>query len=107
MITPDRCLIYPSSDFVRNIIDKHIRSSSLPIVIDCSYIYTADFTAANAIVTLFDSFKSKDKHVLFFNLKPSVAHVFEGVHSNLPIYSNIDALETALNDINKTTGKFR
>lgn len=46
MMTPDRCLVFPSVDYVRNIIIKHSLKQELPVVIDCSHIYGADFTAA-------------------------------------------------------------
>uniref|UniRef100_T1GUR8 STAS domain-containing protein n=1 Tax=Megaselia scalaris TaxID=36166 RepID=T1GUR8_MEGSC len=79
MLTPDRCLIFPSVEFVRSIINKQKRTSNLQIVIDCSYIYAADFTAAKVIGTLLDNFQSSNQNIYFYNLKPSVAHVFEGV----------------------------
>jgi solute carrier family 26 (sodium-independent sulfate anion transporter), member 11 len=47
MLTPDRCLIFPSVDYVRNLVTKHgTRQGMIPVVIDCSHIYGADFTAA-------------------------------------------------------------
>lgn len=108
MLTPDRCLIFPSAEFVRSIIAKQKKASRQPIVIDCSYIYAADFTAAKIIGTILDNFQSTNQQIFFYNLKPSVAHVFEGVRSNLPIYYNVETLEYALNDSNDkdtTTGK--
>ena len=46
MLTPDRCLIFPSVDYVRNLVTKHSIRQAIPVVIDCSHIYGADFTAA-------------------------------------------------------------
>lgn len=46
MVTPDRCLVFPSVDYVRNLVVKHSLKRDLPVVIDCSHIYGADFTAA-------------------------------------------------------------
>lgn len=51
MMTPDRCLIFPSVEYVRNIIIKHSLKQNLPVVIDCSHIYGADFTAAKVLST--------------------------------------------------------
>jgi len=51
MMTPDRCLIFPSVDYVRNIIVKHSLKQNLPVVIDCSHIYGADFTAAKVFIS--------------------------------------------------------
>jgi hypothetical protein len=47
MLTPDRCLIFPSVDYVRNLVTKHgTKQGMFPVVIDCSHIYGADYTAA-------------------------------------------------------------
>jgi sodium-independent sulfate anion transporter 11 len=46
LLTPDRCLIFPSVDYVRNLVTKHSIKQAIPVVIDCSHIYGADFTAA-------------------------------------------------------------
>lgn len=56
LITPDRCLIFPSVDYVRNLVTKHGMKKGIPVVIDCSHIYGADFTAAkvrNVFLILF------------------------------------------------------
>lgn len=98
MLTPDRCLIFPSVEFVRSIINKQTKTSNLPIVIDCSYIYATDFTAAKVIETLLDNFQSTNQQIYFYNLKPSVAHVFEGVRSNLPVHYHVEGLESALTE---------
>uniref|UniRef100_A0A182SMY9 STAS domain-containing protein n=1 Tax=Anopheles maculatus TaxID=74869 RepID=A0A182SMY9_9DIPT len=71
MLTPDRCLIFPSVDYVRNLINKHGLKSQIPVVIDCTHIYGADFTAAQVIDTLIKDFKSRNQLLLFLNLKPS------------------------------------
>ena len=46
LLTPDRCLIFPSVDYMRNLVTKHSIRQAIPVVIDCSHIYGADFTAA-------------------------------------------------------------
>lgn len=80
MITPDRCLVFPSVDYVRNLVTKHsMRVDKLPVVIDCTYVYGADYTAASAIDSLIKDFTKRDQPLLFFNLKPSVCAVFEGL----------------------------
>ncbi|KAF0764391.1 sodium-independent sulfate anion transporter-like [Aphis craccivora] len=79
MMTPDRCLIFPSVDYVRNIIIKHSLKQNLPVVIDCSHIYGADFTAAKVIELLTIDFSRRGQLLFFYNLKPSLVNVFEGV----------------------------
>lgn len=49
MITPDRCLIFPSVDYVRNLVNKQSMRQNLPVVIDASHVYGADFTTATVI----------------------------------------------------------
>lgn len=49
LVTPDRSLVFPSVEYVRNMVSKvgmKQGSSSVPVVIDARHIYGADFTAA-------------------------------------------------------------
>lgn len=82
MLTPDRCLIFPSVDYVRNLVTKYsqrLGNGSTPVVIDCSHIYGADYTAAKVIESLINDFASRGQPLFFYNLKPSVYAVFDGV----------------------------
>lgn len=79
IITPDRCLIFPSVDYVRNLVTKHSIRQSLPVVIDCSHVYGADYTAATVIDSITADFTKRDQPLFFYNLKPSVCAVFEGL----------------------------
>lgn len=79
IITPDRCLIFPSVDYVRNLVTKHSIRQSLPVVIDCSHVYGADYTAAMVIGSITQDFAKRDQPLFFYNLKPSVCTVFEGL----------------------------
>ena len=40
MITPDRCLMFPSVDYVRNLVNKHSMRQNVPVVIDGGYYFT-------------------------------------------------------------------
>nr|XP_018904585.1 PREDICTED: sodium-independent sulfate anion transporter isoform X1 [Bemisia tabaci]XP_018904586.1 PREDICTED: sodium-independent sulfate anion transporter isoform X1 [Bemisia tabaci]XP_018904587.1 PREDICTED: sodium-independent sulfate anion transporter isoform X1 [Bemisia tabaci]XP_018904588.1 PREDICTED: sodium-independent sulfate anion transporter isoform X1 [Bemisia tabaci]XP_018904589.1 PREDICTED: sodium-independent sulfate anion transporter isoform X1 [Bemisia tabaci] len=79
LLTPDRCLIFPSVAYVRNLVTKHSIKQGIPVVIDCSHIYGADFTAAKVIEVLTEDFSKRGQPLFFYNLKPSVVAVFEGV----------------------------
>lgn len=81
MVTPDRCLVFPSVDYVRNLVNKQSLKRGVPVVIDCSHIYGADYTAATAIGALIKDFTARGQTLLFYNLKPSVNTVFEGITS--------------------------
>lgn len=95
-ITPDRCLIFPSVEFVRNMVLKLGSKSTLPVVIDCTYIYAADFTAAKVISSIVDDFRRRQQKIIFFNLKPSVVSVFEGLNTRLVLCYNTHALNQEL-----------
>ncbi|XP_004521359.1 sodium-independent sulfate anion transporter [Ceratitis capitata] len=97
-LTPDRCLIFPSVEFVRNIVLKFGNKTTLPVVIDCTYIYSADYTAAKVISSLLDDFNQRKQKLIFFNLKPNVAHIFDGLNVNLTLCYNTTALTQALSE---------
>ena len=107
MLTPDRCLIFPSVDYVRNLVTKYSRrggSVLTPVVIDCSHIYGADFTAATVIESLTKDFAVRGQPLFFYNLKPSVCAVFEGVApTDFVVYYTRDALD----DLLKQRGYFK
>lgn len=79
MLTPDRCLVFPSADYVRNLVTKHSLRRDMPVVINCSHVYGADFTAAKVIEMLAKDFSDRGQALFFYNLKPSVVEVFRGV----------------------------
>nr|CAD7202873.1 unnamed protein product [Timema douglasi] len=82
LITPDRSLVFPSVEYVRNLVTKagmKEGSSCTPVVIDSRHIQGADFTAAKGIKSLIEDFVKRNQPILFYNLKPSVVEVFQGV----------------------------
>lgn len=79
MITPDRCIIFPSVDYVRNLVNKQSMRNSIPVVIDASHIYGADFTAATVIESLLKDFAQRQQLLFFYNLKPSICAIFESL----------------------------
>ncbi|XP_011496529.1 PREDICTED: sodium-independent sulfate anion transporter [Ceratosolen solmsi marchali] len=102
MLTPDRCLIFPSVDYVRNLVTKYSRrlgSESTPVVIDCTHIYGADFTAAKVIESLTKDFAARGQPLFFYNLKPSVFAVFEGVApKDFVVYYTEEVLDDLLKE---------
>ncbi|XP_036325364.1 sodium-independent sulfate anion transporter-like [Rhagoletis pomonella] len=97
-LTPDRCLIFPSVEFVRNLVLKFGNKTTLPVVIDCTYIYGADYTAAKVISSLIEDFKQRNQKIIFYNLKSNVVQIFEGLNLNLVLCYNTDALTQALKE---------
>lgn len=102
MLTPDRCLIFPSVDYVRNLVTKYSRregGESTPVVIDCTHIYGADFTAAKVIESLTKDFAARGQPLFFYNLKPSVYAVFEGVApKDFVVYYTQEVLDDLLKE---------
>lgn len=102
MLTPDRCLIFPSVDYVRNLVTKYshrIGNSITPVVINCSHVYGADYTAATIIEVLIRDFSARGQPLFFYNLKPSVYSVFEGIQStDFIVYYTPDALDNLLRE---------
>lgn len=96
MLTPDRCLIFPSVEFVRNVINKQGRKSTLPVVLDCTYIYGADFTAAKVVSMLISDFEARNQKLYFYNLQRRVAQVFEGLNKGLIVIYDAEHLEMEL-----------
>lgn len=107
MITPDRCLIFPSTDYVRNLVTKHSIRQGIPVVIDCSHIYGADYTAATVVETITKDFAFRNQPLFFYNLKPSVSAVFEGLSpQDFVVYYDHDQLDDLLEKQNaKKTDK--
>lgn len=98
ILTPDRCLIFPSVDYVKNLVNKLGVKSQVPVVLDCSHIYGADYTAAKVIETLVSDFTARRQLLIFYNLKPTVCQVFEGVDTEISVCYDINALEKAINE---------
>lgn len=98
MLTPDRCLIFPSVDYVKNLVNKLGSKSQVPVVIDCTHIYGADYTAATVIETLVADFSGRQQMLIFYNLKPSVGQVFEGVDTDLSVQYDMASLERFIDE---------
>ncbi|VVC31758.1 Hypothetical protein CINCED_3A016532 [Cinara cedri] len=82
VITPDRSLVFPSVEYVRAVVTKAGLKqglSSIPVVIDCRHIQGADFTAAKGVKSLIDDFVRRNQPLIFYNVKPSVISIFQGV----------------------------
>ena len=54
--------------------------SKLPLVLDCSHISTADFTAAKGFKAMITDFKRRNQQIIFYNTSPSVIDTFLGVN---------------------------
>lgn len=83
--------------YVRKLVNKFSIAERVPVVIDCSHIYSADYTAAQAIESLTKDFASRKQPLLFYNIKPSVSSVFQGLaQEDLVMFYNEDELNDLL-----------
>ncbi|EDW83107.1 uncharacterized protein Dwil_GK22488 [Drosophila willistoni] len=99
MITPDRCLIFPSVDYVRNLVNKQSMRQNVPVVIDASHVYGADFTTATVIDSLISDFNQRGQLLFFYNLKPSICAIFEQVSAaQFVVYYQEEQLDELLKE---------
>uniref|UniRef100_A0A6M2DZU5 Putative sulfate/bicarbonate/oxalate exchanger sat-1 n=1 Tax=Xenopsylla cheopis TaxID=163159 RepID=A0A6M2DZU5_XENCH len=109
MLTPDRCLIFPSVDYVRNLVNKQSTKNHQilhPVVIDCSHVYGADFTAATVIKILIEDFRKRQQGLYFYNLKPSVCQTFEALSAeHLVVFYRRECLDDLLKQTESSSEK--
>jgi len=104
LLTPDRCLIFPSVDYVRNLVTKNSMKQAIPVVIDCSHIYGADFTAAKVVECITQDFSTRKQPLFFYNLKLSVVAVFHGLQpKDFVVYYSEDELDNLIRVHKKLT----
>ncbi|XP_063230914.1 sodium-independent sulfate anion transporter-like isoform X2 [Bacillus rossius redtenbacheri] len=103
LLTPDRCLIFPSVDYMRNLVMKQSMRQNLPVVIDCSHIYSADYTAAKVTECLLYDFSIRKQALFFFNVKPSVLAVFKGLQpQGFVVFYVEEELDDLIKEYNKS-----
>lgn len=105
MITLDRCLLFPSAEYVRSLVNKQSVKRNLPVVIDCSHVYGSDYTAATVITNITKDFSQRRQVLLFYNLKPSVCSIFEGLSpTDFVIFYNEEMLDQHLREQQASLG---
>lgn len=83
LVVPDRALVFPSIGYVRSVINKagiNQGQSRWPVVLDCSHISSADFTAAKGFKAMISDFRRRGQPIIFYNTCTSVADTFLGVN---------------------------
>ena len=71
--------------------------SQLPLVLDCSHISTADFTAAKGFKAMITDFRRRSQQIIFFNTSTSVLDVFSGIDiEGILVVHSIDELNEYL-----------
>ena len=81
VIRIDRSWIFPSVQYVRNIVNKvGVRQGEarVPVVLDCSHIYTSDFSSALGAKAMAADFMRRGQPLIFLDIQESVKRTFDG-----------------------------
>ena len=82
-VSPDRALTFPAINYVRSVISKAATTraeSTMPVVVDCSHISSADFTAAKGFKSMITDFRNRNQPLIFYNPLASVLDTFVGAN---------------------------
>ena len=100
VIRVDRSWIFPSVQYVRNIVNKvGVRQGEArtPVVLDCSHIYTSDFSAALGSKAMAADFQRRDQPLIFLDIQESVKKIFDGAgHGEVVAIDGQEDLRQAL-----------
>ncbi|XP_045112599.1 sodium-independent sulfate anion transporter-like [Portunus trituberculatus] len=101
LVTPAHGVSYPSTSHIRATIRKaglKQAGGSLPVVIDCTFIDTADYTSAKGIKGMVEDFQLRGQTLVFLCMKPRVLQTVAALHDGITVCSSFDALPEALAD---------
>jgi len=106
VIRVDRSWIFPSVQYVRNIVNKvGVRQGEArtPVVLDCSHIYTSDFSAALGSKAMAADFQRRDQPLFFLDIQESVKKIFDGAgHGEVVTVDGSEELRTKLEELFST-----
>ncbi|KAK3867068.1 hypothetical protein Pcinc_027431 [Petrolisthes cinctipes] len=101
MVTPSHGISYPSTSHIRATIRKaglKQAGGSLPVVIDCTFIDTADYTSAKGIKGMVEDFQLRGQTLILVGVKPKVLSVIGALHEGVTVCSGFHMLPEALAD---------
>jgi len=81
-VRPDQGIVFPSVSYMRNLINKAAikqGNSKMPVIIDCSHINQADFTAAEGFHDMLDDFKKRLQSVYWLATNPCVIRTLRAI----------------------------
>ncbi|KAK9739693.1 STAS domain [Popillia japonica] len=79
LVTPGNSILFPSIEFMRAQIAKiAVQSPHLPVVVDCTFILSIDFTAAKGLSSMIDEFIQRKQSLYFLNPSPEFVAIFKG-----------------------------
>ncbi|CAH1391158.1 unnamed protein product [Nezara viridula] len=100
-VKPSSSIHFPGVEHFRTAV-LQAAETHLPVVIDCTFMQTTDFTTAKSISVLLNEFYKRHQALFFYNVKPSLAAVLSPICTkHFVIISNNDELARALQDVHK------
>ncbi|KRT81695.1 hypothetical protein AMK59_5720 [Oryctes borbonicus] len=79
LITPTNSIFFPSIEFMKaQIVKIAVRAPHLPVVVDCRFILSIDFTAAKGLSSMIDEFIQRKQPLYFLNPSPEFVAIFKG-----------------------------
>ncbi|XP_014288462.1 sodium-independent sulfate anion transporter isoform X2 [Halyomorpha halys] len=100
-VKPSSSIHFPGVEHFRTAV-LQAAETNLPVVIDCTFMQTTDFTTAKSISVLLNEFYKRHQALFFFNVKPTLAAVLSPICTkHFVMISNNDELARALQDVHK------
>ncbi|CAL4080906.1 unnamed protein product, partial [Meganyctiphanes norvegica] len=101
LVTPSHGVHYPSTVHVRNAIRKAGLKEgvgSLPLVVDCTFLETADYTSAKGFKCIVEEFFRRGQPLIFVGMKPSVHRTVGALESDIRVCPSFETLHLALRE---------
>ena len=92
---------------MRNVINKAavvVGGSHIPVVLDCTFISSADFTTAKGFKGMISDFRARNQPIIFYNTHSSVLDTFLG--ANVEEFTVVHSLEELHNHLHCKTHLF-
>ena len=91
ILRPDRFLLYPGIEQVRNLISKKaLKHRDAVIVVDCVNLVDIDFTGAKGLGSVAAALKERHQKIVFVNVIPRIERSLIGF-----THGDVDTFETA------------
>ncbi|XP_064092367.1 sodium-independent sulfate anion transporter-like [Macrobrachium nipponense] len=101
LVAPSHGVSYPSITHVRSAVRKaglRQAGGSLPVVIDCAFIDTVDFTSAKGMKGMIEDFQRRGQTLVFVGMKPKLVKIVSALHEGITVCPSFDVLDEILAD---------
>ncbi|KAK7065201.1 hypothetical protein SK128_026079, partial [Halocaridina rubra] len=97
--TPSHGVSFPGTSHLRNTLRKagmKQGEGKLPVVIDCCYIDTADYTSVKGIKNIIEDFQRRSQPLYFVEMKPEIQKMVTVIHEDITACPSFDILNEIL-----------